>query len=395
MAQDVRIIVLNTEEAYGPQLRAQLMQIPGLKIVAEMDEAALLGQAVKQFPVDIVFVNLDPSPTAILPTIAELIAADSSLVVFAASASTDGPLILQTIRTGVKEFLPKPIDTKTLTEAIDKVATSRRDTKELGKLVTVLGTSGGVGASVLATNLATELAALARGDVTIVDLDYRYGQVATLLDVDPTYSLADLCHSPEQLESQVIERAVVTHASGVKVLSRPATLSQADTMTAASCVGLFTTLAQFNEYIVADGPHRSDVHAKSVFDLSDVNLLLVQQVVPAVRNAARILDNMRSEGYQMDRVKLVCNRVGRDSGALSLDDIAETLGLPVFASIPDDWPTVSGAINLGETLQNFSPKSKVRQSVQEIAERLHTPVAQSDDKNAHKKGLIGRIFAGT
>ena len=50
-----------------------------------------------------------------------------------------------------------------------------------------------------ATNLAVELAALAEGTVTLVDLDYRFGQVATFLDVEPTYTLADLCGSPKSV----------------------------------------------------------------------------------------------------------------------------------------------------------------------------------------------------
>jgi hypothetical protein len=40
-----------------------------------------------------------------------------------------------------------------------------------------------------------------------------------------------------------------------------------------------------------------------------------------------------------------------------------------------------------------SPKSRVRLAIQEIAERLHAAEPQADDKEARKKGLIGRIFA--
>ena len=393
MGHDVRFIVLNSEERFAGELRALLLTVPGVKIVAEVDEPALLGQAVKQFPVDVVLVNLDPAPDAIFPVLAEVTPTAPELVFFAASESTDGPLILKTIRTGVKEFLPKPIDRKALEEAIETVAVRRTALAETGILNTVMGTSGGVGATTVATNLATELATVAAGRVTIVDLDYRFGQVATLLDVEPTYTLADLCNTPELLEPQVIERALVRHDSGLSVLSRPVSFAQADTITAASCVGLLSNLLQLNEYVVVDGPTRSDLNARSVLDISDVNLLLVQLLVPTVRNAARILDNLRESGYSPERARLVCNRIGRDAGNLSVEDVAETLGLPVFASIPDEWPTVSSAINLGEALLSHSPKSRVRQAIQEIAERLHAPQPESDDKDTRRKGLIGRIFA--
>ena len=393
MANDVRFIVLNTDSGFATTVREIILKFSGVKIVAEVDEPALFGQAIKQFPVDIALVNLDPNPEATLPMIGDVIAANRQIAVFAVSDSTDGPLILKAMRLGVKEFLPKPIDPKSLHEAIERVAATRTELAQQGSLITVIGTSGGVGATVFATNLAAELAALATGGVTVVDLDYRFGQVATLLDVEPSYTLADLCGSPEHLESQVLDRALSKHETGVRVLSRPATLAEAETITAAACVGVFSTLLEMNEYVVADGPTRFDPGARSLLALSDLNLLVVQLLVPSVRNAVRILENMRANGYNVDRTRLICNRVGRSSGHLTVDHVAETLGLQVFASIPDDWESVSGAVNLGEPLCSHSPKSKVRVQIQEIAQRLHVPEGPSDDKDARKKGLIGRIFA--
>ena len=393
MGHDVRFIVLNGEEHFAGELRALLLGISGVKIVAEVDEPALLTQAIQQFPADVALVNLDPSPDGILPVMAEAIKASPDLTFFAASASTDGQLILKTIRTGVKEFLPKPIERKALEEAVTKVAGQLADTAELGTLITVLGASGGVGATMFAANLAVELATIAPGRVTIVDLDYRFGQVATLLDVEPQYTLADLCSTPEELDPQIIDRAVVRHGSGLYVLSRPASIAQADTITGASCVSLLSKLLQFNDYVVVDGPTRSDLNAKPVLDLSDVSVLLLELVVPTVRNAARMIAELREGGYNTHRTRLICNRIGRDAGSLSVADVSETLDLPMFATIPGDWPTVSAAINLGLTLQSHSPKSRVRQAIEEIAQRLHRPDSQSDDKDTQKKGLIGRIFA--
>jgi pilus assembly protein CpaE len=247
----------------------------------------------------------------------------------------------------------------------------------------------------ITTNLAVELGALSGGNVTVVDLDYRYGQVATLLDVDPRHTLADLCGSPEALEPQVIARALTKHESGIQVLGRPNDLSEAETITAAACMSVFSNLVQLNEYVVADGPTRFDVSGKSILALSDLTLLVVQALVPCVRNAQRIIQSMRENGYNLDRVSLLCNRMGRGAGHLTAADVTETLGLELFATLPDDWETASGAINLGEPLMAHSPKSKLRLAIQEIAERLHGPQSESDDKDARKHGLIGRIFAGS
>jgi pilus assembly protein CpaE len=395
MGKDVRFIILNSDDGFASELRSLLLQFQGVKIIAELEEAALLSQAVKQFPADVVLVHLDPTPEAVLPLVGEVISANPQLTFFATSSMTDGPLILKVMRTGFKEFLPKPIDGKSLGEAVDKIAAVRPDQQEHGQLITVMGSSGGVGATTLATNLAVELAALSPRRVVLVDLDYRFGQVGTLLDVEPNYTLADLCHSPEQLEQQIIDRALVKHSSGVHVLCRPSSFTQADSITAASCVGLLSALMQSSAYVVADGPSRLEPNARAVLDVSDVNLLVMQLLVPSVRNALRIIEGMRDSGYNLDRTQLICNRVGKDSGNLTIEDVVDTLGKEVHAQIPDDWATISGAINLGEPLLTFGPRSRARIAIQKIAEGLHTPEAQSDETDTRKKGLIGRIFAAS
>jgi len=394
MGQNVRFIVSNSDEQFGDSLRSMLLNLKGAKIVAEVDEPALLGQAAQQFPADALIVNLDPSPEAILPIVGDVASSHRELAVFVTSESTDGQLVIKAMRMGIREFLEKPIDPRALAEAVDRVAVTRVESMAQGRLISIVGTSGGVGATMIATNLAVELAALATGDVTVVDLDYRFGQVATFLDVDPRYTLADLCGSPEALDPQIIGRALTQHSSGVRVLSRPSHLTEADGITAAACMGVFSNLVQLNEYVVSDGPNRFDVSGKNVLALADMTFLVVQPLVPCVRNAQRIIDSMRETGYNLDRAKLICNRTGRGGGYLAVNDVTETLGIEAFACLPDEWESASGAINLGEPLLTYGPKSKLRLTLQEIAERLHSPDSETDDKGARKAGLIGRIFAG-
>ncbi|MFQ5493858.1 MAG: CpaE family protein [Phycisphaerae bacterium] len=393
MPRDVRFIVLTQDEAFAVQVRGLIAALDGVKVVAEIGEPALLSQTVDQLPVEIVLVNLDPEPESILPIVAETTKAHRDLVVIVASECTDGDLILRAMRTGIREFLPSPIDADTFREAIERVAAERTEAAEAGTLITVVGASGGVGTTLITTSLACEFMALSSGQVTVVDLDHRFGQVATFLDVEPRHSLADLCRSPEQLEPQVIGRVLAVHPSGVRVLSRPLDLAESEMITAAACTGVLSNLVQLNEYVVADGPTRFDVGGKAVLALSDVTLVIVEPLVPCVRNAQRLLENMRENGINLDRVKLVCNRIGMANGYLSVKDVTETLGLEAFASIPDEWSTATGAINLGEPLIANSPKSKLRQAVQEIAQRLHGPDGQADEREAPKQGLIGRIFS--
>ena len=107
-----------------------------------------------------------------------------------------------------------------------------------------------------------------------------------------------------------------------------------------------------------------------------------------------MLDSMRQAGFNLERVTLTCNRDGCDPNNLSLEDVRETVKLPVRASVPDDWDTVCSAMNLGEPLATHAPKSRVRTAIRDLAERLHRRESKADEKGAvRKSGLFSKIFS--
>ena len=389
----IRVIVFNMDESFGATLRRTLQAIDGIRIVAEVDEPALLPTVAEQFPAELLVLHLDPCPDAVLPIAGDLIPAHPKLDIFAISESTDGQLILSAMRRGFREFITKPIDTVMLAEAVEKIAQQADDGTSEGKLISLLGSAGGVGTTAIATNLSVELKSICSGNVTVVDLDYRFGQVATFLDVSPTYTIADLAQSTEEIDPEIIDRTLVDHSSGVRVLSRPTHFVQSDNITAANCVNVLTTLLEMNDYVVVDGPNRYDPGASAILDLADITILVLQLLVPSVRNAQRILQGMEDAGFNSERARLLVNRVGRESGALGLDDVESLINKKIFATIPDDWQTMSAAINLGESLLERGPKTKVRAAIRALAQRIHDPDGFETPEPEKKGGLLTKIFS--
>ena len=440
MRPSVRVIVYNAQEDGSPAIRAELLRIEGVRIVAELDEIGLVEQAVGQFPAEILLMNLDPSPESVLPVAVGIASTRPEPAVFVLSSSADAQIILTAMRGGVREFLTHPLDRGLLVAAIGRISAASDRSRRIGRLISVFGTVGGVGASTIAANLAFELndlsirrpAAVAgasagglanastgasadalsdalssnlssnlsngpwcRKPVALVDLDFRYGQLATLLDVQADYTVADLCDTAEHLDAAMIEKAMVKHASGVHLLARPHQFSQADQITAAHCTSVLSSLQQEYGYVVVDGPMRFDVGGSSVLDLSDVNLFVMQLLVPSVRNVHRLFGELRANGYNLDRFRLVCNRTGHDSGHLGVDQVEKTLGKQIAYRIPDDWKTVSGSIDVGVPLIEMAPKSRVRAAIREIAESIAKPhAAEKTPENGGRAGLLGKIFSG-
>jgi pilus assembly protein CpaE len=380
--QTIRVIVVNADEEATAELRHCLLSIEGVKIVAEIDEPLLLTQALDQFPAEVVLIHLDPDPVGMMSMVAPLIEArKDQLAAIAMTESRDAELVLHGMRAGMREFLWKPFPPEQLSEALrrvggDSAGTSRR----LGRLIPVVGTCGGVGATTLVTNLAVELTQLkdwsgpngtpTRPRVAAVDLDFRFGQVATFLDAQPTYTIADLCDTPERIEPQMIERVMVKHSSGIHVLAQPNDLERAERITAAQTAGALGALQEYYDFVVVDGPARFDPTARAVLDMTDMCLVVMQLLVPSVRNADRMLAELGRKGYNLERVSLVCNRYGRESGYLEPADVEATLGRKLDWMIPEDWKTSSTAVNMGAVLADCAPKSKLRAAYQKIAQWL-------------------------
>jgi pilus assembly protein CpaE len=404
VSKPVRVIVVNTDEEAAPELRALLLTVEGVKIVAEVDEPALLAQAVQQFPAEVLLLHLDPQPAALMEAVAPLITEHKDhLACIAMTENRDAELVMQAMRAGMREFLWKPFPPEQLSEILRRVGREApTSSRRAGRLIAVVGCCGGVGVTTIATNLAVELAQLdswpgepGRPKVAVVDLDFRFGQVAMFLDAQPTYTIAELCDTPEHIESQMIERVMVKHASGVHVLAHPNDVEQAARISAAQCAGALAALLEQYDFVIVDGPVRFDPSARAVFDMTDMYLLVLQLLVPPVRNADRLLQELRRGGYNLDQVRLVCSRFGREAAYLEPADVETTLNRKLQWILPDDWKTASTAINVGAPLLDSAPRSKLRLAFQQMAhdiargdEEPLEPTKAKGNGESQKKGIL-------
>lgn len=409
MNQTVRVIVLNTDDQVAADLRAVLLGVDGVKIVAELDEPALLGQALEQFSAEVLLIHLDPAPAAIMDAVAPLIERYKERVAaIAMTEDRDAELVMRAMRAGMREFLWKPFPPEQLGEILKRVGgESCPVSRRAGRLVAVMGASGGVGSTSVAINTAAELSALegwtdshgqaAKPRVVVADMDFRFGQVAMQLDAQPSFTIAELVDTPEQLDEGMIERAVFKHTSGLHLLARPSDFGQAENISAGQCAAVLAGLQDHYDFVVVDFPARFDSTARAVFDMADAFVIVLNLMVPSVRNTDRMLHELARSGYAMERTRLACNRVSRDNGYLEQSDVETTLKRKMDFVLPDEWKISSAAINMGMPLLAHAPRSKLRMAYRKIAlvlggiENQPTDLSESGES---RKGLF-KFFAGS
>lgn len=393
MARTVRVILFTANESAAPELRKTLTTLEQIRIVAELDEPSLLPHAVAQFPADVIVADLDPNTDVVLECLKQLKEAGDNLAIFALSTHTDGEVVLRAMRAGVSEYLVKPLNVEELEQAITRIVQAHPQTAEPGKLISVIGSAGGVGCTAIATNLAVELAGLVGEDqrVALVDLDFRFGHVATLLDVHGQFTVADLCQTQEQLDPQMINKALTRHESGLYVLRRPHSFAQAELITAAHCANVLTSLQEMCAYVVLDGPMRHDPGGRSVLDAADYNFLILQLLVTSVRNTDRMVQELGAQGFNTERISFICNRVGRESAHLEVKQVETILNRKIFMTLTDDWKSVSSSINIGQPLKVEYARTKIREEIRTLAMRIHCPEKLAAE-DAKRGGILSKLF---
>src|SRR6266436_313555 len=288
--------------------------------------------------------------------------------VFVTGPSVSADFVIEVIRAGAVEFLRRPVQEGDLASALEKLLRIRRPTLPAarpGRITSVFSTKGGLGVTTVATNLAVCLAERASGRTILIDLDTRQSDVATFLNLRPTYSVVDALVNPDRLDASFLQGLVVRHASGLVVLPGPTRIERTQFSAEQVQTMLEVVRSQF-DHIVLDLRHDLDPGTIAALEASDSVLFLTSLTVSALRSAAAGLAAFRHLGVTPHRVKLVIMREGTGED-VTLKHANETLGLPIHWRTPSDYPTVVSAINGGEPVVTASPRSKIARNLRELA----------------------------
>ena len=129
MSNVLRIAIVDPNDTTREVIKSTLVGLDTVWLEAECSQYAFFQDVTKQTNPDIALINLDSDPDAGIRLIEELGQASPELSLLVSSSSTDGGLILRTMRAGAKEFLTQPLKPEELSAAIDRVARHRFGTK--------------------------------------------------------------------------------------------------------------------------------------------------------------------------------------------------------------------------------------------------------------------------
>lgn len=360
-------LLATDNEALGAVVRQVLLrdglECPASNIVRIM----LAAESLARSPVDLFVIVLPDDPLRALGALEllERLPRNEAMRVLAVGPAADPKLVLRALRGVVHDYLDRNDLEAELEAALVRWRASRPDRAEAGRLIAVLAPSGGSGSSTLAVNIATVLAKQHKS-CALIDLKLHAGDLAALLDLKPSYTLADLCMNVGRMDRVLFERSLARHSSGVHLVAAPAQLGDVGQVTAEGIRKVLQMARNVFPYVVMDMEHHFDAEQVEALTPSDLILLVMRLDFASLRNVRRTIQHLEQLGIERDRVKLVVNRYGQPKEVPYLK-AEEALGLKVFHYVPDDPKAVNRANNNGVPVVIESPSARVAKSVTKLA----------------------------
>ena len=395
MSNVLRLAIVDPNDAQRESLKGMLLGMEVIWLEAECSRYEFFADVVAQTNPDIGLVAIDADPQKALELVGRLAVASSDCAILVVSSSSDGNLILQALRAGAKEFLTQPLQIADLLSALGRIGDRRfghgENRPRGSQVIAVAGAIGGVGTTSLAINLGSLLAQDPQNSVALVDLDLCLGDADVFLDTIPDYTLVDVAQNVTRLDFSLLKRSLTKHSSGLYLLPRPVQLEDVALITPDDLQRVIGLLKATFTHLVLDLSKGYTALDLIALEAANHILLMTQLDLPCLRNVVRLMMSLGNMNGLADKVKIVVNRVGLDSGQITLKKAEETIGKKIFWQLPNDYRTMIEARNNGVPLLESAPKAAITQSLMALTKALAGDEEAAAAEAGGTKGL-GKLF---
>lgn len=260
---------------------------------------------------------------------------------------------------------------------------------------TVFSPKGGVGTTIIATNLAISLHKTLKQDVLLIDGKHLFGHVALFLNLRTGNSITDLITHAGMLDQRLIKQVVVKHNSGIHVLPSPNGITEAQGIRPENLFTVLQSLQQVFPYIIIDGGNNLCDNTVTYMDSSDKILLVLNPDISSMRDVRQFMDISTSLSYPKDKILLILNLTGRKAD-VKREEIENILKMKIFGKIPTDENLALSSINEGVPIMLKKPYHPISRAISDITKELlkmiQPPKAEGlDEEKGEKAGFLKRF----
>lgn len=394
-------------QALVPELKRRFegtltLQISPRPTAASVAEASVSASAPTTNGAALILAELgDGSPQDVVEVVRSWKARPGRPEIVVAGPVPPPEALIDLMRAGVGEYLPYPLNEAeveaALKRALERSGTARAARSRSARMTAVFSSTGGVGTSTVAVNLALALHAIDVGPLLLIDLSLPGGGCEALLDLSPRYGVSDLVRNLDRLDLSLLRSYVTEHPSGIALLGSPRSELDAESITPEQVAALIKAVSPHYPTVIVDAG--GAVVRRMIPILRDADQL-VQVLAPSItclRNARRHLPVLEQQVQDLrSRTRTVLNRSDPDI-AIGALEVRKALGLEVHTELPLDLELQRRDAEGGHpsALASGSPFGRgLRRLAEELSQRRATLGKSTDDSASLHNGLIDRFFRG-
>ena len=382
-------VIFSEEPEFGSEIEKQIGASGEARVAAVISDPNQLLGALKSEKPDGLFVDLGYAPHVVLDLL-ESLPVELPLTVVA-GPHTESALILRAMHLGVKHFFPPALLDAELNSVIVDLVRSANPVAAAseGRILAVMGTKGGVGATVLACQLAASLQE-AGGRAALVDLNYPLGDVALHFDVEPTYTLADLARAEQELDATYLRTILKGHESGVQILAAPTLMEDAESTHDLHVERVLPILRSEFDWVIVDVSRSWNEASIQALTLADQILLVTLFDVPTLNHARQHKKLLDGLALNESRIHTVGNRYSKGD-SVTVGDFKRVLGSEPDALIPNDYATTAESVNQGRPLGQVARGSAIHKAYRQLALEAHAWCGVDVPQTKSAQSIAGRF----
>jgi pilus assembly protein CpaE len=394
MTDSIRILVTLAEHADQKLAESALENEPSLEVVGYADHLDD-WQAFLEQPGDLVIVACYGHDDAVTSLVAYAVKHRPDRPVVVMSEASPNGFLRQAFEAGADDVITLPQAPEQVAFTLQKVIARKKGLAVPGKatapLIAVLGPKGGTGKTLISTNLAVALAQR-DANVVLVDLDLQFGDIGLALGLSPERTMYDLMKAGAPFDHEKLDRHLVRHSSGVKVLIAPTRPDQASAVSIDFLRDIYASLRTMCDAVIVDTPPGFTPEVIATIDVSSEVCMVGMLDSLSLKNTKLGLETLDLMGYDSDRVSLVLNRADSRVG-ITPDDVSTIVGRGPDVSIPSDRE-IPRSVNEGTPIVAARPGSGAAKAFRLLGDRYAKakPAAPAPLANAPSgvRALIGR-----
>jgi pilus assembly protein CpaE len=280
-------------------------------------------------------------------------------------------LMIAAMQAGVREVLIWPLSPLDLSAALHRLSQRKKSSTpepiKRAKRVVFLSCKGGSGATFLATNFAYYMSQKMSTNTIFLDLDLQEGDAVYYVSPGPGKSnVTEITRQIERLDTKLLASSVLHIANNFDLISAPEESDINHAISPMQLERLVEIAGMSYDMVVMDVERVMTPLTMQALDMADVIYLVMESLLPFVRDAKRIIAKCRSLGYDDQKLCLILNRYEK-SDIIDLAQIEKIVGLKVSHTIVSSFQDVAQAINTGVSIIQVNPNHDIVEDLKDMA----------------------------